>query len=230
MTPQTLAQRQAALNDTHDHAFCTSLPLYALVERNPKPDDPDWAEVACLNAHGVEGMMVYLSPIDAMIDLHSRNREGRRFQLQPFEALNPRPFIEAREGWFTVCPVYGFAARNGRMMLDEDGDLMPLTKSLHFQVSDPAQHFHMNIPEDFIASVRQLHRLMDYADYRRVADEMAADSLAELECHAREALECVEAGETGKDGITQCGLYDPIEGRWRIASFADVRAVPHKPL
>ena len=98
----SLADIRAQLHDSPDHVFCCKLPLDVLLEKRPRPDAPDWVEVGCWKQGDAEGMMVYLSLIDAMIDLYSRNRESRRYQIFPFEAIDPRPFIKGHEGWLTV--------------------------------------------------------------------------------------------------------------------------------
>ncbi|KAF1029072.1 MAG: hypothetical protein GAK40_00673 [Burkholderia plantarii] len=46
--------------------------------------------------------MAYLSIIDAMIERYSRNRDGRQYQIFPFESIDPRPFIKGHDSWLTV--------------------------------------------------------------------------------------------------------------------------------
>jgi hypothetical protein len=96
--------------------------LYVLLEKRPRPDAPDWVEVGSWKQGDADGMMMYLSLIDAMIDLYSRNRESRRYQIFPFEAIDPRPFIKGHEGWLTVYLAYGFAARSDGLLLSEKGE------------------------------------------------------------------------------------------------------------
>ena len=220
---ETLAEIRAKTIAASEHVFHASLPLYVLVEKRPRPDNPDWVEVGCWLQDGAEGMMVYLSPIDAMIDINARNRSGRRFAIFPFEAVDPRHFIQEHAGWLTVYLVYGFAARRRRLILSNEGELLPLTKANHFQITpEMKDHFHLNFHADAMAWLERMHVNAGMHDYAQIVRDLADASTAETVIHAHEALQRVKSPERGTTNITDCGLYDPVEQQWRFASFADM--------
>ncbi len=219
----TLAGIRAKLDEAPHHIFHASLPLYILLEKRPRPDNHDWVEVGCWKQGNAEGMMVYLSLIDAMIDLYGRNRNGGRYRIFPFEAIDPRAFIDGHGGWFTVYLVYGFAARGNRLLLNERGEPMSMTHATHFQITpDMADHFHLQFGDKMVAWLERLHDKAGMPDYGRIVDELAVASSDELNRHAGEALQRIERPDAGRDNITHCGLYDPIEQCWRYVAFADL--------
>ena len=219
----TLAEIRSKAYEAPDHVFCCNLPLYILLEKRPRPDAPDWVEVGCWKQGDAEGMMVYLSLIDAMIDLYSRNRESRRYQIFPFEAIDPRPFIKGHEGWLTVYLAYGFAARSDGLILSERGEPMSLMQGMHFQISpDSNEHFHLQFGDKLLAWLDQLHHTAGIPDYSRVAREHAECSSAELNSMTQEALRRIKAHIGGQVESSHCGLYDPIEQQWRLVAFADL--------
>ncbi len=219
----TLAEIRTKAHEAPDHVFCCNLPLYVLLEKRPRPDAPDWVEVGCWKQGDAEGMMVYLSLIDAMIDLYSRNREGRRYQIFPFESIDPRPFIKGHEGWLTVYLAYGFAAQHDGLILSERGEPMSLLQGTHFQISpDSTEHFHLQFGDKLLAWLDRLHATAGIPDYSQVAQEHADSSSAELNAMAQEALHRIEAHGGGQTESSHCALYDPIEQRWRLVAFADL--------
>jgi hypothetical protein len=219
----SLANIRAKAHDAPDHVFCCNLPLYILLEKRPRPDNPGWVEVGCWKQGNAEGMMVYLSLIDAMIDLHDRNRRGGCYQILPFESIDPRVFIDGHGGWFTVYLVYGYAARENRLLLDKRGELMSMTQGTHFRITpDMNEHFHLQFGEKVLAWLDRLHNAAGMPDYSRVVDELADATSEELDQHTRDALNRIEYPDTGQNDITHCGLYDPVEQRWRFATFADL--------
>lgn len=223
-TTEILAEIRAKAAAIEGHVFHSPLALYVLVEKKPLPNNPDWIEVVCWSQNDVTGMMVYLSPIDARIGLEECNRGGSKYAIFPFDAIDPRPFIQESGGWLTVYFVYGFAARSQRLVVGKDGELLPLTKAIHFQVTpDMEEHFHLDFRADFLAWLERLHANAGMYDYGRIVHELANGPLAEIDESAREALQCVKQPDSGRlDNITGCGLYDPIERQWRFASFADM--------
>lgn len=168
--------------------------------------------------------MVYLSPIDAMIDLYSRNCEGRRYQIFPFEAIDPRPFIKEHESWLTVYLAYGFAARSDGLLPSERAEPMPLMQGMYFQISpDSAEHFHLQFDDELLTWLDRLHRTAGIPDYGRVAQEHAEASSVELNAMAQDALRQVKAHSGEQTESSHCALYDPIEQCWRLVAFADLR-------
>ncbi len=218
----SLADIRAQLNDAHDHVFCCALPLYVLLEKRPRPDAPDWVEVGCWKQGEAEGMMVYLSIIDAMIELHSRNRNGSRYQIFPFEAIDPRPFIKGHGGWLTVYLVYGFAAAHDGLLLSDRGEPMSLMQASHFQIDPSTEHFHLAFHDGLLSWLDRLHTTAGIPDYRRIAQEHAEASAAELNDLAQDALRRIERASSRAIESTHCALYDPIEQRWRLIAHADL--------
>jgi hypothetical protein len=222
--PATLAQVRTELATNRAHVFHSSLTLYVLAEKRPRPDNPDWIEVGCLNQSGVVGMMVYLSPLDALLDAKMRNRKGANVRVHPFEAIDPRPFIAEHEDWLTVYLVYGFAGRGKQMLVSQRGDIQALTSGLHFHVTpDQREHFHLSFSDEVVAGINALHRAANMHDYARIVEEQAECSFHELERLAQEATQCAQSAVIiGNDNITHCALYDPIERKWSFAALADV--------
>lgn len=227
MSPHSpsLADIQAEMRATSAHVFHASLPLYVLLERRPRPDCPQWVELACWRQNHAEGMLAFLSPLDAMIDCRERNRLGGHYQVMPFEAIDPRPFIQEHEGWLTVYLVYGFAAHGRALIQGNHGEPLALSHGTHFQITPEMEdHFHLQFPERTVAWLERLHGAADILDYGRVAQDLSEASRTELDAQAREALERVTSSDAGRDCITHCALYDPIEQQWRFAPFEALRA------
>lgn len=219
----SLADIRKKAHDAPDHVFCCNLPLYILLEKRPRPDNPDWVEIACWKQDGAEGVMVYISIIDAMIDLYSRNRDSRRYQIFPFESIDPRPFIKGHGGWLTVYLVYGFAATSDGLLLSKRGEPMSLMQGTHFQIDpDSTEHFHLQFGEKILAWLDHLHERAGMSDYGRIAQEQAEASAAELHGLAREALHRLGNPPAGESESTHCALYDPIDQRWRLVAHAEL--------
>jgi hypothetical protein len=220
----TLAEVQAELAARPEHVFHSSLSLYVIAEKRPRPDCPDWVEVGCLDKDGAEGMMVYLSPLDALLDANIRSSDGGRYHVHPFEALDPRPFIAGHHHWLTLYLVYGFAARGNHLLLSERGNVQALTVGMHFQITpDIFDHFHLSFSDDLIEELNVLHRTAGLYDYGDILTELTECSAEELDQKAQEATERIGNPICGdNDHVTHCALYDPIEQRWRFAAFADI--------
>jgi hypothetical protein len=129
----TLADVKAELATKPDLVIHSSLSLYIIAEKCPRLDNPDWVEVGCLNKNGAEGMMVYLSPLDALIDARVRNRIGRNYCVHPLEAIDPRPYLTSHDHWFTVYLVYAFTGRSKQVLVSERGDMQSLTLGMLFE-------------------------------------------------------------------------------------------------
>lgn len=222
----TLAEIAADLARNPQCAFHSSLSLYALVEKRPKPGQPDWGEVGCIKKDSADGMLVYLSPLDALLDAKSRNRSGGQFRVYPFEAIDPRPYIMEHEGWFTVYVGYGFAARGKHLVVGARGDVQALIMGVHFRIMPTEfEHFHINFSDAMIDKINAFHRAANMHDYGRVVEELAECTSAELERQAQEATQKIKQAIIGNEtdaNVTHCALYDPVEQKWRFAAFADV--------
>lgn len=199
------------------------MPLYVLAEPRPTRDQPGWIDIGCWKEGDTKGVMAYLSPLDAMIDLYSRNRDGSQYQIFPFEAIDPRAFIKGHDGWLTVYLVYGFAARNNRMVLTDRGEPMPLTLGIHFQIDiNATDHVHLQFSDKLLDWLDRLHLKARIPDHGRVAQEQAEASTIELDRLAQDASQHIAGiGYTTAD-ITHCSIFDPIEQRWQFVSFTEL--------
>ena len=202
-----------------EHVFHTSLRLFALVEVQP-PGARNPIEVACMKMHDRdEGMMAYISVLDAALDCHIWNRGGRRYTILPFTEIDPRSFINAHDGWFTIHLIYGIAAHQNRLMLNPEGDVQALPVANHFQVADD---FGAALTIQFHESVHtNIETLYSRAGLNASSwlDEMSQWTPAEAMRYALEAREKIKRPLTGAAGITQCAFYDPIEQHWRFANM-----------
>lgn len=170
----TLAEFAADLARNARCAFHSSLSLYALADKRPKPGQPDWVEVGCIKNHGVDGMLVYLSPLDALLDAQSRNRSGAQYRVYPFEAIDPRPYIKEHDGWFTVYVGYGFAARGRHLVVSARGAVQARIMGVHFRITpDAFEHFHIDFSEAMIDKINTFHRAANMHDYGRVIEKLA---------------------------------------------------------
>ena len=143
---QTLSEQRKEIYENPDIPLCSSLALYALVERNPRPDDPDYAELACwrYRDNGMEGIVLCLSPIDAMIELRAYNTGGRRYEAVPYEAVNPAIFIRRHGGWFSLFILYGYAAHDNKLLLNRRGHPIEL---FYIQHLDDNSDKPVSVPE-----------------------------------------------------------------------------------
>lgn len=201
------------------HIFHTSLRLFTLVEAQP-PGVRNSIEIACMKINdGDEGMMGYVSVLDAALDCHVRNRDGRRYTILPFTEIDPRSFIKAHDGWFTIHLIYGFAAHKNRLMLSPEGNVQVLPLANHFQIpSDFGEAFTIQFHESVHANLEKLYSRAGL-NASSWLDEMAQWTPAEAARYAVEAREKIKRPLTGSTGISQCAFYDPIEQRW---CFADL--------
>lgn len=202
-----------------NHVFHTSLRLFALVETQP-PGARNPIEVACMKVHGAEeGMMAYVSVLDAALDCDIRNRSGRRFTILPFTDIDPRSFIKAHDGWFTIHLIYGIAAHQNRLMLSAEGDVQVLPLVNHFQIPiDFGEAFTIQFHESVHANLETLYSRAGL-NASSWLDEMTQWTPAEAARYAFEAREKIKRPLTGSTGISQCAFYDPIEQRWRFANM-----------
>lgn len=202
-----------------NHVFHTSLRLFALVEEQA-PGARNPIEVACMKMRdGAEGMMAYVSVLDAALDCDIRNRSGRRFTILPFTDIDPRSFIKAHDGWFTIHLIYGIAAHQNRLMLSAEGDVQVLPLANHFQIpGDFGEAFTIQFHASVHANLETLY-LRAGLNASSWLDEMTQWTPAEAARYALEAREKIKRPLTGSTGISQCAFYDPIEQRWRFANM-----------
>lgn len=218
---KTLATIRAEALADQAHHFRTSLPLYILIETRPTPGDPDAIEIACLRKDGVEGVLVYLSPIDALLDARTRNSQGRNFFVYPFEASDPRSYIASHDNWLTLYLAYGFAGRGSKLVTSERGDLLTLSMDIYFRIP-PGQsdRIHLRFPGEPLRSINAMHRTAGLHDYDGILEEQADASAEELDGEAQEAARHI--GPTVKwsgENITECAIYDAVDRRWRFAAL-----------
>jgi hypothetical protein len=219
MSECTLSEVRKAAYENPGLVFCSSLPLYVLAEKQPRPGEPDYVEVACTVVNGVTGMMLYLSPVDAMIGCQLRNRTGRKYEIFPFEAIDPRAFIRKHDGWFSMYVAFGFAAYDNKLMLDRTDHMRTLLYVIYgkFAPEQIEDHFHLGFGESMMNWLDKIHRVAGLSDYDQLISEQARCSVAELSVIASSALQAADyLDEKACHGLMQCALYDPVEAEWRF--------------
>ena len=226
----TLAARRAAF--THDQLlFCMQLPLTALIERQPSPGTSDLIELACYQREETRGIMVFLSPLDAMIECCQANAHGGRYELMPFELTDPRPFVRKQGGikrLLRMFLVYGYAANNNALLSKKNGDLMPLLKYLEFKIPRKSlqrfEHFHLDFSPSFHGWINRQLQHAKLFDYGRANKELTESSMTEIALLADGAMKAPksEIGETSE--LTQCAFFDVLERRWRFVDYEDPEA------
>lgn len=206
-----------------NRSIFSSLPIYILVENQPRHGCPEYVEMACLRQNGVEGIMCYLSLVDAMIDLQGRNKAGRFYEIRPLEAIDPQIFLDQHKGWLTVFLVYGFAAEHGKVWGDEGGQPVPFGKMLHFQLGtdNEAKQFTLEFGGELAQWLARLHEraeIYDHADTHCDLEQMSHD---ELDRCAKEAVRRMPQAPRGTGAVLQCALYDPLEQEWRFVAVTN---------
>jgi len=224
MSHSTLAAWRDAALSAGNTVFHSSLPFFALMENSPKPGQPDWGEMACFKRiNNGEGILTYLSLVDAALDQHILNSGGRNYRIVPFETIDPRHIISSHDNWLTVYSVYGFAARSDQLLTDAKGKLQALSHATHFHIApELAEHFHLSFGQQAIDWLDTLHRTADIPDYARMTEDLAGSTTAEIERHAQDALRKADTTQGGSEHVTQCALFDTVEGRWRFAAINDL--------
>jgi len=219
---QTLCEYRKGVYESPDLVFCSSLALYALAEKKPHPGEPNYAELACLRINGVEGVLLCLSPIDAMIQRLKYSADGQKYEVCPYEVADPRIFIRHHDNWLSLHIVYGYGAHNNKVLLDTGGYPCGQIFALHYQFSPENidSHFCLNIQEEITSKLNKLHRLAGLPDYWSLVHEQAQSSMPELDVLASTALRVADYIEIDKvQESTQCALYDPVEAKWRFVGF-----------
>jgi hypothetical protein len=221
--PLALAQHRAMV--PHDDlAFCVDLPLYALIERHPRPDAPDYIEISCTKFRDMVGMNAFISPIDAMVSLCEENQRGRHYELCPFELTDPRPFMKKHGDVFHLFIVYGFAGNGNKLLTHKrGGGLIALKKYMNFNFKThpdyASNHFHLRLHPAFVDWLDQQLRLAGMEDYGSTNKDLTEAPISEIELLATEAM---QAGERTRSGeITQCAFYDSVEQCWRFIAYSD---------
>jgi hypothetical protein len=215
LIPPTLLERRARFSHD-DLAFCTSCLLYILIERDTRP--PDRVDIACRKFGSEVRMVVFRSPPDAMVTLIAENRRGHRYEIYPFELLDPRPFMKKHGDVLRLAFVYGFAAEGGKVLFSKDGSPFQLLEMIDFgPVPDYSEHFHLVLNEDFMDWINRKVMLAGLTDYGEINRELSESPLAELEQLGNEALAQV-SGRVIHDGepIMEHAFFDTIERHWRF--------------
>ena len=218
---QTLSELRKGIYENPDLPMCSSLPLYVIVESNPRPENPNAARFGHLESNGTEGIMLFVSPLDAVIKCREFNKEGGHFGVSPFESYDPRRTIRSQNGWLSMYIFYGFAAHGNKLILNEDGYLSGLSYPLHhqFKVEDVEEHIHLEFHQHISDWLDRVHRAVGLPDYPSLVYEQAKSSMAELEMIASTALQIAEYTEPDERKPVQCAIYDPVESQWCFADY-----------
>jgi hypothetical protein len=221
----TLSEQRKEIYKNPELVFCSPLALYALAERNPRPDCPEYVEVACERVQGVEGVILHLSPIDAAIYCREINSNGRKYEIYPYEAIDPRTFIQRHEQCLSLYIVYGYEAHDNKLKPNKNGFPNGLIYPLHYQFApqEAQDHFHLQFSEKMTGWLDRLHKAAGLPDYQSLVYEQAKSSMAELVMDATAALQAAEyLNEPGQEA-TQCALFDPVEAQWRFVGLNSIR-------
>lgn len=207
------------------HVFHSSLRLFSLAEPDPQPDKPDWAQTACWPHAGVEHLMTFLSPLDASIEQHYRNQDGRRYGVCPFVSVHPQHFLETHDHTLNVAIVYGYAAHQGRIITYVDSTFpAPLILSKRFPIPLEAGcsfHLEWGDAHDMLAGIHAAAGLPAYAETVDALTRMTPDVVSEL---AGKALRQIES-PWRHDEATEFAIYDTSAQRWRFTDMDWLR--PH---
>lgn len=217
----SLSEARRAIYENPNLVVCSSLPLYVLAEKRPCVEDPDHIEVACTVVNGATGLVLYLSPLDAMIGCRERNSMGKKYEIFPFEAIDPRDFIRQHGGWLSMYIVFGFAAYDKKLLLDEMGRPSMLLYTIYEKIP-PEQiedHFHLEFSENMTNWLDRVHRMAGLPDYDNIISEQTRSPMAELDIIASSALQVADYLEEKQCGsLVQCAIYDPVEAEWRFVN------------
>jgi len=219
---QTLSELRKEVYENPDLQMCSSLPLYGLIELVSRPDKPNAVRYGCLELGDVKGILLFVSPVDAIIKCREFNRNGGAFDVFPFEFVNPRGFIRDYDGWLTLYIVYGFAARNNKLLLSKGGDIQVLPFWVHrkFNLEGIEEHIHFTFPDDLSDWLNRVHRAVALPDYPSLAYEQAKSTMGELEIVASTALQVADymEGEAHHKPV-ECAVFDPVESEWCFADY-----------
>ena len=216
---QSLSEQRQEVYKNPNLALCSSLALYVLVEKTPRPDNPHCVRYGCTELKGAEGILLFVSPLDAVIMCRSFNSEGGKFEVCPFETIDPRRFILNRDCWLSLHLCYGFGAQGGKLILDEYGSPSGLVYRLHlqFKPEDIEEHIHLGFDKNITGWLERVQRAIGLPDYPSLVHELSRSSMPELELTASTALQAVsyihlECYEPTQPA--QCAVFDPVEAQW----------------
>jgi len=224
---QSLSEQRQEVYKNPNLALCSSLALWVLVEDFPCPDNPHGVRFGCTKLNGVKGILLYVSPLDAVISCRGFNSKGGKFEVCPFEAVDPRRFILNHDGWLSLYLCCGFVAQGGKLVLDECASPSELIYPLHhqFKPEDIEEHIHLEFGESVTGWLDRVQRAVGLPDYPSLVYELSRSSMPELDLTASRALqaaryierECFEPTQP-----TQCAVFDPVESQW---CFADTDTI-----
>ena len=169
MNHPTFTSWRDAVQSSEDTVIHSSLPFFALTDNRPTPDQPNWVEIACFKRiNNGEGILAYLSLVDAELDRQIFNRDGCDYRIVPFEAIDPRHFIHTHERWLSVYAVYGFAARGEHLLTNVTGQLQALSHIKHFHIAPESEAlFHLSfgaLPIDWLEALHCAAGIPDYTN------------------------------------------------------------------
>jgi len=223
---KTLAQvRQDLFESDENFCFCT-LPLYILAEHHPQPDDPYTYRIAG-ERYGEKGILVFLSPLDAALEKDARNQGGNRYEVMPFEILEPRQCVVEFDGFLSLLMVFGYAATERGLIPDEAGRQIPLTYNVHEPMNVENmddEKVTLGISPDITEWFDSFYQKVGILDYPKIIQDGANALPVEIEAMTSDALD--RANFASKDAeITHCAAYDPLERAWRFVPRQEVDAL-----
>jgi hypothetical protein len=216
----TLATLRASI--PHDFlAFCTSYHLYCLLEKRPLPEEPDHIELCCFRHPRGVSIMVFLSPVDAVIEQTCRNSKGRRYEVYPFELVSPHPFIAEHDGVLSLALIYGFAALNDELLTEASGISLPLLHVMNFSpIPRIGEHFYLMLNQGFIDWLDGRLREAELSDYGVNNRKLSESPVSEIERLATLALKHPSrATESDCADLEQIAFFDVGEECWRFIPY-----------
>jgi len=223
---KTLAQvRQDLFESDENFCFCT-LPLYILAERHPQPDDPYTYRIAG-ERYGEKGILVFLSPLDAALEKDARNQGGNRYEVMPFEILEPRQCIVHFDGFLSLLMVFGYLASDHGLIPDKSGRQIPLTYDIYepMDVEEmDGEKVTLGIAPRVTEWFDSFYKKAGIPDYPRIIYDTVNALRIEIETMIGDALE--RANFVSNDAkFTHCAVYDPLERVWRYVPKEEVGAL-----
>lgn len=207
------------------HFFHSNLISYVLVKRDLHNENN--ASLLCVDQTGEdgskeEGIVAFLSPIDAYIESVSLNQYSNEWEVQPFHQVDPREFILTHNYKLIVYLIYGMAGYNGKLV-SRNGESKKYPKPLF-------SHYQFNVPKEaveqecFTVMYKDLDLINDIYDksgiynyYGILLDVAEWSESMKLES-AQEALRLSKM-ISEESGFNQTALYDPINKKWAFVDF-----------
>ena len=217
---QTLFDQRHSVIDNRHNVVTAPLDLYVLMEGRYHPSRPSRANFACQDRNGTQGIMLFVSPVDAEIRRRNVIGDGGKFKVCPFEAIDPRRFTYERNGELHLCVVYGFAAQENKLIQGEDGIPCTLSYTNSFQFPPESLdegHLAFRFSEELLDCLIKAYRDVGLPNHHIMVREQSKCSKTRLEAIASEALLVAKTTTRDEAKPLQYAVYDSDGHQWRFA-------------